>query len=539
MPGVNAPYSTASGGNAPQAFPRFDTDLPFFTNPAFKFGYTLTDLNWFAADGIPITTFDDVGRTNPYPLVRAQAKAKSGNRLGVAAGTVLASTDMVVPVSGEADCKGCHAATQDGGNGGAIAGIQVTASLSDPQYGTVPTDVSVEWATDWNVLRLHDKNEGTQLVAQVQGGKPVVCQTCHYTPALDLAQVGPKGPENDAANANGRDQVKNQSMSRVMHHYHGLKSASLATPMPPPVANGVKRDPFAAAAILEKTCYTCHPGKNTKCLRGAMGGAGVVCQDCHGNMAQVGNDFSKNVSPSNPGAFILAADFYTNPNTPRVPWANEPGCGSCHTGDATSNLVNATGVLKNPKDSYGNVDNIRLAQAFRVGDAKATPIVPSNKRFAEDTVTTTSGTRNPALYRFSTGHGDLFCEACHGSTHAEWPNKNPLANDNVTAKQLQGHVGTIVECNTCHTGTLEPGLNGPHGMHPVDGNWVNKHEDFAEHDLSSCKTCHGADLKGTVLSRALAKRTFTNVEDVGTVTFNRNQPVGCGHCHSNPAGSRS
>ena len=46
----------------------------------------------------------------------------------------------------------------------------------------------------------------------------------------------------------------------------------------------------------------------------------------------------------------------------------------------------------------------------------------------------------------STGHGGLFCEACHGSTHAEWPAANPNANDNVPATQIQGHTGYIAEC---------------------------------------------------------------------------------------------
>ena len=30
---------------------------------------------------------------------------------------------------------------------------------------------------------------------------------------------------------------------------------------------------------------------------------------------------------------------------------------------------------------------------------------------------------NPMLYRVSTGHEGVFCEACHGSTHGIWPNK--------------------------------------------------------------------------------------------------------------------
>ena len=128
-------------------------------------------------------------------------------------------------------------------------------------------------------------------------------------------------------------------------------------------------------------------------------------------------------------------------------------------------------TLVNAVDSDGHTDGIRLRQAYLTGDTKATPIVPSNKRFAEvvvDPSATSAPGTNPKLYRVSNGHGGVMCEGCHGSTHAIWPNANPNANDNLTASQLQGHTGPIVECNACH-GTTDLGntLDGPHGMHPV------------------------------------------------------------------------
>ena len=261
-----------------------------------------------------------------------------------------------------------------------------------------------------------------------------------------------------------------------MHNFHGqLPACFRSIPAPKQDDNGNISNQRARLAALDNNCYQCHPGKNTKCLRGAMFNADMLCSDCHGNMQQVGNDFSKNVSPSNPGAFILAKDFYTNASTPRVPWANEPGCGSCHTGDASSNLAGTSGTLVNTVDTNGNTDGIRLRQAWKTGDAKATPIVPTNKRFAEPAVPASfngfanPGAGNPRLYRVSTGHGGVMCEGCHGATHAEWPNANPNANDNVTANQLQGHTGTIVECSTCHGTAMnsQNTLGGPHGMHPV------------------------------------------------------------------------
>ena len=523
MPGRATPYN-ATSGNTPQAFTNFVTTQPFFVS--FPFGYP-APVNWFEAAGIPLTTFDDFGRENPYPLMRVQAVAAAGNTLGVTAGTVLSSLDAVLPVSSEANCQGCHAATADGGNGSAVARLSDAAvSIDDPQYGSVPLPVSLEWASDKNLLKLHDMKHSTNLItattedfptAGTRTFQPVVCQTCHYSPALDLANVGP----NDV---NGRQQSNMKTMSAVMHGAHatvtGTNGQLLFPEMPPPP----NRDPTTAAQILGQTCYQCHPGKRTQCLRGAMGQAGVMCQDCHGNMAQVGNDFSHN-QPG--GGFVLGPDFYTNATTPRVPWANEPGCGSCHTGDAVTN-ISSTGVYKAP-------DSIRLLQAWRIGDAKATPIVPTNKRFAEATVASTENAAaagNPKLFRVSTGHGGLFCEACHGSTHAEWSPSptNPNSNDNQTPVQLQGHTGVVTECGTCHSSSTGNNLNGPHGMHPVgSSSWISGHEDQAETTAqkNTCRACHGATGQGTPLSKVPVART------IGTRTFAKGEQVTCTKCHEN------
>ena len=531
LPGKTDPYNV----NAPKAFKRYDRSLPFFNN--FAFGYTQQGINWFAADGIPLSFADDAGRENAYPLMRVQARAVAGNHLGEAAGTVLASVDTVLPISVEADCKACHTSSPDLGNaeaacdpafdsgcpaGGGSKRSQTpfTVAFADDDLNPDSTRLqSDEWAADTNIVRLHDAKHGTHLAEQT----PVMCQRCHYTPALDLAQAGP-------SNDNGKDQVNHKSMSNVIHSFHG-QFKDLFPDMPAPGSNQQAR-----LDVLDQTCYNCHPGKRTRCLRGAMFNRGVLCQDCHGGMEQVGNDFSRDVSPSNPGAFIVKGDFYTNPATPRVPWANVPMCQSCHTGDASSNLTGSTGTLVSQTDSDGKPDGLRLLQAWRSGDTTAKPIVAVNRRFAENQVSDTNGTRQ-VLYRLSKGHKGVFCEACHGSTHAIWPDANPNANDNVAASQLQGHTGKIVECSTCHTGDLGINLDGPHGMHPVGVAGVNfaegGHEDFAEKNLRACAACHGSRGQGTVLAKMAATRTF-NVEDKGTVTLQKDTLVSCSVCHENP-----
>ena len=97
-------------------------------------------------------------------------------------------------------------------------------------------------------------------------------------------------------------------------------------------------------------------------------------------------------------------------------------------------------------------------------------------------------------------------------------------------------MGVIAECSACHLpGSLPLTTAGPHGMHNVaDARWVDEnHGEFFERDPAGCKACHGTDLRGTVLSRAAADRTFS-VEDAGTVRFAKGAQIGCSHCHSTP-----
>jgi hypothetical protein len=605
MPGLSIPYIA----NAPRQVLEHYIDKPFFIN--FPFGYVAEDVNWLEGAGIPFAAFDDFGRENAYPLVRVEARDSTD--------TVLATVDTVLPISGEASCTNCHSTQPDyisvhGGdetdtdhrtNGPTDAlgeaGLPVATTVDEPD-DNIPPRVSLEYAADINVLRLHDLKHGANYVSTAcdeagqnclvtapapcditaNGGngdanclthkallqdKPVVCQVCHYTPALDLAQLGPlAGPEGSLGN--GRNQLAHQSNSRVMHHHHG-QFAELFTPIPAPVQDattGVITNQGTRLAALEQNCYQCHPGKNTQCLRGAMFNGGMLCSDCHGSMEQVGADFtgpvagdpsSEPVSPHNPADFKLVGlgNFYNSADPqPRVPWANEPGCGSCHTGDATDNLAGTTNTVVNSVDSGGNVDGIRLRQAFLTGDAKATPIVPTNTRFAEPIVPAefngfaNPGAGNPQLYRVSTGHGGVMCEGCHGATHAEWPNGNPFANDNVTANQLQGHTGTITECDTCHdatafedSGVHELTMNGPHGMHPVGSvHWNTHHKEARVGGGANCRGCHGQNGEGTVLSRMTAERVLQCKDNSGDFCsgegpkrFPKGHMVGCNDCHRN------
>ena len=63
---------------------------------------------------------------------------------------------------------------------------------------------------------------------------------------------------------------------------------------------------------------------------------------------------------------------------------------------------------------------------------------------------------------------------------------------------------------------------------------MDKHEDAAEKDAGQCRTCHGADYRGTVLSATTKARTFKT--EWGTKTFAKGTQITCYQCHNGPRG---
>jgi hypothetical protein len=412
-------------------------------------------LGAFVAEGIPITPFDDRGMKNFYPMVKVTAKDASGK--------VLATTRTVLPVSDEMTCKGCHSST---------------TSTNPAQQAARPTS---GWANDsdpekdWkrNVLRLHDRKltdpVNGQLFAKALGqfgydsrglavtadnGKPVLCASCHSSNALATSGY-----------------IGVRALTHALHTVHSKV-----------------KDPTTQVALGDinnrSSCYNCHPGSVTQCLRGAMGNpvdaSGnqlMGCQSCHGTMAQVGA-------------------------TTRTGWFNEPNCQACHH-DGKRELV---GV-----------------------NANGTPKTWTDTRFATNPNTPASGI---SLFRFSKGHGNLSCEACHGPTHAEYPSSH--SQDNAQSMDLQGHTGTVSECSVCHATVPTTTNGGPHGMHTTGNAWVKSHKSAAKQSTTACAYCHGADYRGTGLSQVKMATTLT-VESK-TKTFAAGTKIGCYDCHNGPKG---
>jgi len=449
MPGTN---------NTPQTMQFEQTDQPA--------AGVFTPVNWFHAYGVPLTPYDDAGAKNPYPMMRLIAK----NSLN----QVIATNDIVLPVSDEMDCRACHA-----------SGSQDAAK---PAAGWVWDGIQ-ERDFRLNILRLHDEKNfasnaalyNAALAARgfnpqglyrgvVADNKPVLCAACHASEALAAPSYGTIPP-----------------LTASVHGFH----AHVMDPL-----SNITLDNTANRSA----CYRCHPGSTTRCLRGAMGGAiaadgsmEMQCQSCHGNMSTVGS-------------------------TNRVGWFMEPNCASCHTGTATSNN-----------------GQIRYTSIYT--DTNYTVRAPTNQTFSTQPSTPATGL---SLFRFSAGHGGLQCEACHGSTHAEFPSTH--VNDNVRNQEIQGHAGVMVDCTACHVSmsvNSSTAASGPHGMHPVGQDWVSGHHDFIGSmpgGVAACQACHGLDFRGTVLSRVQATRTLTASFDAGSVTLNlyRGALIGCYNCHNGP-----
>jgi hypothetical protein len=411
--------------------------------------------HWFIAEGIPITPYDDAGNKNPYPMMGVMVSDMTG--------ALLATTNIVLPVSDEMDCRICHGS----GSGPAAKPGAGWAFDPDPQR-----DYRL------NILRLHDERQAGKptfvaalaakgysasgLYATATGGKAILCANCHLSEALP-----------------GTGYLGVPPLTASIHSQH----ADVIDP-----TSGMALE----SSANRSACYRCHPGSETRCLRGVMGNAvaadgtmAIQCQNCHGPMSRVGA-------------------------STRTGWLDEPTCQNCHTGTATANN-----------------GQIRYTSALLTNGQ---PRAAVNQTFATQNNVPAAGR---SLYRFSAGHGGLQCSACHGSTHAEYPSSHQ--NDNVQSLALQGHIGTIAECASCHGTSPTTNNGGPHGMHPVGAAWVGDHEDAAEGNFTQCQPCHGLDYRGTVLSRSFAARTLAT--SFGTKKLFRGSQISCFMCHNGPSNS--
>jgi len=144
-----------------------------------------------------------------------------------------------------------------------------------------------------DILQKHDSHNGTALAADQAKGILHQCSECHSDNALG---------------APGKTGV--ESLSLAMHNFHKDKMTTTQI-----------------AANTTPTCYNCHPGPNTQCLRGIMAKAGKTCIDCHGDM-------NKMASSQQDG---------------RQAWLQEPKCADCHDSkhQENTNTLYRNSILNN------------------------------------------------------------------------------------------------------------------------------------------------------------------------------------------------
>ena len=183
----------------------------------------------------------------------------------------------------------------------------------------------------------------------------------------------------------------------------------------------------------------------------------MECQSCHGPMV-IGSE--RVYDPTN------------RAGRARAPWYDMPTCQSCHQ------TANATTWLSNRSD-YGTL-------AYNAA---------TDKRFASNDNTPQPGI---SLYRFSVGHGNLQCEACHNSTHAEFTSKpSPQFAERQPARDRGAGIrgGDPRVHGMSRDGPSDQG--GPHGMHTLVSPGSPPSDAVNSSNRADCLYCHGSTSAGS------------------------------------------
>lgn len=401
----------------------------------------------------------------------------------------------------------------------------------------------------------------------------------------------------------GRDDASALAPGGTGASYDGTKN-NFSPELFPPDPNGeLLFKPGEQVAMAD--CQQCHAGRTEHIYRDVHYSAGLECDDCHGDMAAAGSLYKR---PENHRR--ASVDPF------REAIFDEPDCGSCHMGDGNRAILRkaydpadrsaSTLVISKDEDKrfavvpytersvllatngtttqrnvcFGTLDCVQSGTATTGGGGH----LKANAVAAADATTKLTGYTVGPLFRKSVDtHGNVACGACHGGSHAVWPIADGEANDNVTAKQLQGYDGTILECDVCHSkdakgrnsfadGELSNTtpvaygdrtgvrvradakvayLAGPHGLHPIDDpNWYNEAEEYpvnggwhaasakiaGENGEDQCAACHGTDrATPNRLAKSPVDREFKDMTVEGkkkSVSIKAGQYVSCTDCHS-------
>jgi hypothetical protein len=198
-----------------------------------------------------------------------------------------------------------------------------------------------------------------------------------------------------------------------------------------------------ATGVVEQNILTAHdrefqseyPAGHTGPL---MSRRPVLCAECHSSNA-LG-------APGAPGVPSLSHAIHSL-HSEEVP-STLDGCYSCHPGPTTRclrDVMSERGMTC--IDCHGGLDQVKLNPDPWLNEPRCSNC-HKDPKYAQ----------NQALYRLSSGHGGIYCEACHDSTHAIAESREP--RDAIKFINLQGHAGTLDACTVCHL--TQPSGTSPH-----------------------------------------------------------------------------
>lgn len=165
----------------------------------------------------------------------------------------------------------------------------------------------------------------------------------------------------------------------------------------------------------------------------------VLCAECHASNA-LG-------APGVSGLPSLSHAMHNKHAEEGVPSTLE-GCYSCHPGPTTRCLRDVM--------SQRGMDCIDCHGGLEMVSLNPSPWLIEPR--CDDCHKEQAYVQDQQLYRLSKGHGGLYCEGCHDSTHAIAQSSEPL--DAIKFINLQGYAGTLQECTVCHL--TKPAGDSPH-----------------------------------------------------------------------------
>ena len=223
--------------------------------------------------------------------------------------------------------------------------------------------------------------------------------------------------------------------------------APVSTEMHCDTCHASGKDPGGNKARVELNILAFHDSEQGTNL---LNSRPVLCARCHSSNA-LG-------APGVSGVPSLSNAMH-NKHTEEVPDTID-GCYSCHPGPTTRCLRDAMSLnITSPIDPTRKMNCIDCHGGMANVAQNANPWLNEPRCDTCHTETATKKfNQDKPLYRFSKGHGGVYCEACHDSTHAIAASREP--NDAIKFLQLQGHMGTLNECTVCHY--TQPIGPGPH-----------------------------------------------------------------------------